>query len=366
VHKIEGVALPSGPLARRGRAPHPVRPFGGHRLAAIGIVLALALVAASCGDEGGPVPSSTEARDPASTSWDEGSEDPDDGGTVERSIHGVDLSELDLPAAEAYDDYLLVEDDTEQVEVEIPAEWTDVDTRLAVRGDREVPGIWASTDLEALSDGYVEPGVQVDLRTATSPEKLFELLDSDNAAEASCSGPQTFDYDDGLYQGTAELWTDCTETGAALLELVVLRAGNQYVTVEIQMSSEADVDAALRALDTFAAVKPALDEQWQAVDTEATVHDGEEFTVVVRSNPSTGDDWKVADGFDTAVVSYLYEDYESDDPSGMAAGAGGTSFFSFRAVGPGTTTITLENCFQCTDGVGDVSETRSVEVVVEA
>jgi predicted secreted protein len=328
------------------------------------VAVVVVAVASACGDDGGPVSLSTEPRETTTTSRDEGSDDPDDG-TEERAIHGVDLSALDLPATDAYEEYVLVEDDTEQVEVEIPEEWSDVDTRLAVRGDREVPGIWASTDLDSLTEGYVEPGLQVDLRTATAPERLFDLLDSDNATEATCSGPQDFDYDDGLYQGTAELWSDCGQTGAALLELVVGRAGNQYVTVEIQMLSDADVDAALRALETFTAVAIEVDEQWQAVDTEATVEDGEEFTVVVSSNPTTGDDWRVADGFDTAVVRYLYEDFESDDPSGQAAGAGGTTFLTFRAVGPGTTTITLENCFQCTDGVGEVSETRSVQVVVE-
>jgi predicted secreted protein len=327
------------------------------------LVVVAATAVAACGDDGGPVSLSTEPRE-TTTSRDEGSDDPADDGVEERSMHGVDLSALDLPAAEAYEEYVLVEDDTEQVEVEIPEDWNDVDTRLAVRDDREVPGIWASTDLDALTEGYVEPGVQVDLRTATSPERLFELLDADNATEATCTGPEDFDYDDGLYRGTAELWTDCGEAGAALLELVVGRAGNQYVTVEIQMLSEADVDAALRALETFTAVAIEADAQWQEVDTEATVEDGEEFTVVVPSNPTTGDDWRVADGFDTAVVSYLYEDFESDDPSGQAVGAGGTTFFTFRAVGPGSTTITLENCFQCTGGVGDVSETRSVQVVV--
>lgn len=318
----------------------------------------------ACGDDGGSVSLRTEPEETTSTT-DTAPAPDDDGPGEARSVHGVDLSSLDLPAAQPYEEYVLVEDDTEQVEVEIPVDWADVDTRLAVRGDREVPGIWASTDLEALGSGYETPGIQVDLRTATAPERLFELLDADNVTEESCDPPQRFDYDDGLYQGTAELWTNCSDTGAALLELVVLRAGNQYVTVEVQMLTDADVDAALRALSSFTAVGLDAEEEWQSVDSEATVAVDEEFTVVVRSNPSAGDDWRVADTYDPAIVTFLYEDFESDDPSGQAAGAGGTSFFTFRAVAAGTTTITVENCFQCSGGVGEVTETRAVAVTVE-
>jgi predicted secreted protein len=320
----------------------------------------LAVGPLACGDGGGPVTLRTEPEETSSTA--DTSQDDED--VEERSVHGVDLSELDLPDAEPYEEYVLVEDDTEQVEVEVPVDWADVDTRPAVRGDREVPGIWASTDLDALGSGYQVPGVQVDLRTATAPDRLFELLDADNATEESCDAPQSSDYDDGLYRGTAELWTNCSDDGAALLELVVLRAGNQYVTLEVQMLTDADVGAALRALETFTAVGLDSEEEWRSVDSEATVTTDEEFTVVVRSNPSAGDDWKVADTYDPAIVTFLYEDFESDDPSGQVAGAGGTSFFTFRALAVGTTTIELENCFQCTGGVGEVTGTRSVVVTV--
>lgn len=319
------------------------------------------LLSTSCGEGGGQVSLTTgttaeESPDSTTTTTTDEAE--------ARTVHGVDLSALDLPSAEPYEGYSLHEDDTEQVEVEVPDDWSDVDTRVAERDGREVPGIWASTDLESLGSGYTVPGVQVDLRTATAADKLFELLDSDNATD-ECDGSETFEYDDGLYDGTAELWTGCTESGAALLTLVVHRAGNQYITVEIQMLSDADVDAAARVLETFTAVEPDVGEEWQAVDTEATVTEGETFTVVFESNPSVGDDWRVVTTFDPEVVRFLYEDFESDDPTGEAAGAGGTSFFNFLATGPGTTTLSFENCFRCGPGAEEVTETSSIEMTVE-
>lgn len=327
------------------------------------LILSLLLVAAACGDGGDRPSASTTQTSGAETTETTAAKDPvapDD----ERSLYGVDLSALELPPADAYDEYDLYEDDTAEVEVEVPSAWGDVDTRLATRDDVEVPGVWASTDLEALGTGYSAPGVQVDLRTASSEDRLIDLLNTDNATEDVCSGPERFDYDDGLYTGTAELWTGCTDDGTALLQLVALRAGNQYVTVEVQMRTDADVDAALRVLETFAAIQPEVGEEWDTTDS-ATARTGEVFTVVVQNNPSVGDDWGVGSTHDPEVVEYLYEDYESSDPTGLEAGAGGTSYFSFRALAPGSTTITLENCFQCDPDGGEVTETASLDVTVE-
>jgi hypothetical protein len=103
----------------------------------------LALVAAGCGDSDDPTPPATSGGS-ITTSASDGSDD-------SRVVNGVDLSGLDLQDAEAYEEYVLVEDETGQVEV--PTAWDDVDGRLALRDEVEVPGVWASTDLEALDSG---------------------------------------------------------------------------------------------------------------------------------------------------------------------------------------------------------------------
>ncbi|MEZ5238829.1 MAG: protease inhibitor I42 family protein [Microthrixaceae bacterium] len=293
-------------------------------------------------------------------------ERPDEDRTADRSLYGIDLSGLELPGAEPYRDYETVEDDTGELEIALPSDWDDVDTTKADRDGVEIPGVWASTDLGALNTGYTVPGLQADLRTASSPTKLFELLNSDNSTAESCSGPETFEYDDGLYEGTAELWTDCGDEGAALLELVALRAGNQYVTLEVQMLTDADIDAAVRAIEGFTATAIEPGEQWAPGDESATYRVGETFNVVIPNNPSVGDSWRISPTYDSAVVEFLYEDYESDDPTGMTAGAGGTSFFTFRAEAPGSTVITAENCFGCaTSDTDAITETASLEVRVE-
>jgi len=322
----------------------------------------LVLLAAGCGDDDTSTTtttaseSSTTTAEPATSTTEPGDE---------RVAFGVDLSGVTLPAGEPYDTYVLVEDDTEQVEAEVPSDWDDRDTRTAERNGREVPGIWASTDLDALIEGYTVPGVQLDLRTARSADRLLGLLADDNATTTNCAGPEGFDYDDGLYVGAAELWTDCGDAGAALLHVVALRGGDEYVTAEIQMVADPDVDAAVRILETFRAV--ALDgggpddgpSDGDGADVSASV--GDRFTLSVEANPSVGDGWRVADTFDDSVVAFIGEDFESDDPTGEAVGAGGTVVFTFEAVGPGATVITLENLFRG----GEVTETAEYEVTVD-
>lgn len=241
------------------------------RLLALLSLLAVGVM--SCGGDTEPAEQTTTSAEtttsttPSSTTTEAPAEDEGLNLLAEeddRSLYGIDLSGLELPGDTPYEEYVLVEDDTQQVEVQVPTDWSDVDTTLGEREGVELPGVWASTDLEAFVDGYSVPGAQVDLRSASSHEELVDLLNSDNATNENCEGPEEFDYDDGLYTGVAELWTDCGEDGAALLEVVALRGSSQYITVEVQMLTDPDVDAALRAVKTFRAV--ALEEDIAPVE----------------------------------------------------------------------------------------------------
>jgi predicted secreted protein len=327
----------------------------------VGVGLALALLAAGCGDSDGSEPAGTTTTTTTTTTVADGS------GDEARIVNGVDLSTLGLPEAEPYEEYVLVEDDSGQVEVEVPTAWEDVDTSLARRDEVEVPGVWASTDLEALNLGYSTPGTQVDLRAASSDEDLLALLNDDNATAEACSGSEQYDYDDGRYAGPAELWTDCGDEGAALLQVVGLRSDSQYVTVEVQMLDDADVDAAVQVLETFTAVdveEGEVVDRTDGADVEATVTVGQTTYIAIEENPSVGDDWRVQGGYDESVIRLLYEEYVSDDPTGTEAGAGGLHFFYFVAVGPGTTTVEFGNCFGCFPDGDEITDTRTAEVTV--
>jgi hypothetical protein len=92
---------------------------------------------------------------------------------------------------------------------------------------------------------------------------------------------------------------------------------------------------------------------------------GSVFSVVVPDRgPSVGDRWTASAG-DPAVAeqvrSTLVADSLMDRWFGPApGGGGGQRLVTFRATAPGTTTITLTNCFQGCDNDRTRGESRTV------
>jgi inhibitor of cysteine peptidase len=69
------------------------------------------------------------------------------------------------------------------------------------------------------------------------------------------------------------------------------------------------------------------------------VEAGETFDLVVPSNPSTGYHWDVLPGLDTNLIEFAAQNYFAEQP--VIPGSGGMEVWTFRALNPGETTITL-------------------------
>lgn len=69
---------------------------------------------------------------------------------------------------------------------------------------------------------------------------------------------------------------------------------------------------------------------------EASV--GDEITISLAGNPTTGYTWNVLQPRNADVVAFADRDYEADSD---AIGSGGTEELEFRAVAPGEATIEL-------------------------
>ncbi len=67
---------------------------------------------------------------------------------------------------------------------------------------------------------------------------------------------------------------------------------------------------------------------------------GERFSVFLDSNPTTGYRWQLGNPLDEAVLQLVGTEYEA--PQSKLLGAGGKEKWTFRAVGRGVTSITLE------------------------
>jgi predicted secreted protein len=89
---------------------------------------------------------------------------------------------------------------------------------------------------------------------------------------------------------------------------------------------------------------------------------GQEFKVVLESNPSTGYHWEIVGELDESIVEFVARDYRPDKP--IAAGSGGSDVFIFTAVDAGETTITVGYYPPSNDSV-DPEQTKTFIVVVK-
>lgn len=73
-------------------------------------------------------------------------------------------------------------------------------------------------------------------------------------------------------------------------------------------------------------------------DETIEVKAGEEFNITLETNPNAGLHWEVAVELDTAVVDYVWKEFiaksEREDSLGW-------DVWTFKAIAPGETTITL-------------------------
>ena len=157
--------------------------------------------------------------------------------------------------------FTTISDDTGQLTVEAPAEWTDVDGRTATLGNITLPDVRASTDLEAYNTTYAVPGFEFRATSDSSTGDPGSVLDvyAERTSE-DCDRLDRQAYADPLYTGVSQTFTNCGAAGAAFVWTVVqpidTSDGDYIAVVGVQILSDADIDALGHILDTFV-VTPA-------------------------------------------------------------------------------------------------------------
>ena len=156
------------------------------------------------------------------------------------------------PKVRQYTDFVQVADDTGTVAVQVPASWSDVDGTSREGADGgPIPSIAAAPDLAGFYNTWEMPGVEV-LATASSPgDDLGALLD-DLGSGAECVDAGREPYEDNLYAGLAQYYSDCGGVGAALVSIAAQPPDGSFIVVVIvQMTSEADLAVLDQILQTF-------------------------------------------------------------------------------------------------------------------
>ncbi|MBM3155573.1 MAG: protease inhibitor I42 family protein [Chloroflexi bacterium] len=67
---------------------------------------------------------------------------------------------------------------------------------------------------------------------------------------------------------------------------------------------------------------------------------GQEFTITIESNPTTGYQWELAQTPNEAIVKFVKSDYKA--PQSGRIGQGGEEVWTFKAVGKGIAQISMK------------------------
>jgi serine protease Do len=156
-----------------------------------------------------------------------------------------------------YSGYTMVTDDYGSIQMEIPNEWVDTNGGYWIDGEDTIgAAISAAADLDSYNSTWDESGVffgaSDDLAKLGGYVNLLDVRR--DAFIDSCKLDGRYDYEDAIYRGKYDLFTNCGDSGNAYIVLTAVPNDNSQaflILVEIQITNEADFDALDRILATF-------------------------------------------------------------------------------------------------------------------
>ena len=190
------------------------------------------------------------------------------GEMLEGQLNGRVLEAVSIPvvptraAAEGegtsvgYSDYVLISDDYGILEVEVPQEWTQVDGSAWMLDDEEIgASISASSDLASFNNTFETPGLFFGASNLLVAEyDPGSFLDAVSWAD-ECTLDGRYEYDDGYYVGYYDLYVDCGDALASIVNIAATPEDDSFLVWVIgQLLSDADVDAFSRVIETFQVV----------------------------------------------------------------------------------------------------------------
>jgi serine protease Do len=157
---------------------------------------------------------------------------------------------------DTYAEYVEVTDDSGTLVMRIPTEWAAIDgAAWEIDGAEVGKKILATTDFDAFFAGWDTPGVFFGAES-TVPGTLDETLDQE--IFDACTYGDRFDYDDGLFVGSFDIWTDCGGDGGSSVVVIAAQPpdGSFIVLVDIFVVEDRDWDAADEIVASFNVLGP--------------------------------------------------------------------------------------------------------------
>jgi serine protease Do len=167
-----------------------------------------------------------------------------------------DVSEV-VEDTGAYSGYISVVDDYGAIQMDIPAEWTDIyGGYWEDDGDTIGSAISAAADLDTYLNTWSESGVffgaSDDLANLGGYVNLLDVRR--DALIDDCKYDTRYDYEDVVYRGKYDLFENCGDSGNVYIVLTAVPKDNSQaflILVEMQITQESDFDALDQILATF-------------------------------------------------------------------------------------------------------------------
>lgn len=156
-----------------------------------------------------------------------------------------------------YSGYDTVTDDYGAIQISIPNEWSDVNGSYWVDGEDTIgAAISAAADLDAFNNSYSESGVffgaSDDLARLGGYVQLLDIRRGSFIQD--CKLDNRYDYEDEVYRGKYDLFTNCLDTGNAFIVLTAVPKSDPQaflILVEESITQESDFDALEQILMSF-------------------------------------------------------------------------------------------------------------------
>ena len=158
-------------------------------------------------------------------------------------------------AGEATDsyEYTTVTDDEGILVMQVPTAWIDINGAQWEEESRVIGNsIAAAPDLDDFYETWDTPGVFFGASEVLWQETAYGDLLDENDFSDFCAYDDRYDYEDAVYLGEYDVWTDCGGTDTALVVLEAYPAGAEFVVlVQVQVVTDADLEALDTILATF-------------------------------------------------------------------------------------------------------------------
>jgi serine protease Do len=176
-----------------------------------------------------------------------------------------------------YGSYAYVLDDYSALQVEIPTEWSEVDGSPWVQDDAIFgASLWASSDLQGFNDTWEVPGLKFDVSPNVQAlgglESYLTAISGNNVFQ-DCVYEGRQEYNDGLYAGLADYFSDCGGAGTDYFLLIAapIEAPQAFlIELHIQMPDDRDWDAAEHIVDSFEVIGTLPNESGSTGSTTST------------------------------------------------------------------------------------------------